>query len=83
MLVMLAYNVYIYNNLLQSNEVKNSHAMELEGLQRSLSFLLEECSLQISHLVTDRHSSVKKYMREKQPDIVHWFDVWHVAKGNL
>lgn len=66
--------------LVQSNEVKNSHAMELEGLQRSLHFLIEECSLQISHLVTDRHSSVKKYMREKQPDIVHWFDVWHVAK---
>lgn len=67
--------------LVQSNEVKNSHAMELEGLQRSLTFLRHECGLQVSHLVTDRHSSVKKYMREQQPDIIHWFDVWHVAKG--
>jgi hypothetical protein len=55
--------------------------MELEGLQRSLTFLLDDCKLLISHLVTDRHSSVKKYMREQQPDIIHWFDVWHVAKG--
>ncbi|XP_060552356.1 uncharacterized protein LOC132713698, partial [Ruditapes philippinarum] len=39
--------------LVQSNEVKNSHAMELEGLQRSLSFLLDDCKLLISHLVTD------------------------------
>ncbi|KAH3886089.1 hypothetical protein DPMN_010090 [Dreissena polymorpha] len=37
----------------QRNEVKNSHAMELEGMQRSLDFLLEGCSLQISHPVTD------------------------------
>ncbi|XP_052212037.1 uncharacterized protein LOC127831089 [Dreissena polymorpha] len=67
--------------LVQSNEVKNSHALELEGPQRSLHFLLEECRFQISHLVTDRYSSVKKCMREKQPDIFQRFDVWHVAKG--
>lgn len=66
---------------LQSNEVKNSHAMELEGLQRSLHFLLDMNKLAISHLVTDRHSSVKKFMREQHPEITHWFDVWHVAKG--
>lgn len=65
----------------QSNEVKNSHAMELEGLQRSLEFLIDENELDVSHLITDRHSSVKKYMKEAHPEITHWFDVWHVAKG--
>ena len=38
--------------------------------------------LTVSHLITDRHASVKKYMREEQTDIQHWFDVWHCAKGN-
>ena len=65
---------------LQSNEVKNSHAMELEGLQRSMAFLKDR-DLNIVSLTTDRHSSVKKWMREANPNILHWFDVWHVAKG--
>jgi len=56
--------------------------MELEGLKRSLHFLTVMNQLNVTHLVTDRHSSVKKYMREEQEDIIHWFDVWHVAKGN-
>ena len=64
----------------QSNEVRNSNAMELEGLQRSLDFLANQ-DVTISDIITDRHSSVKKYLREHQPDIKHWFDVWHVAKG--
>ena len=59
----------------------NSYAMELEGLKRSLTFLMEENQLQISDFVTDRHSSVKKFFREQHPSINHWFDVWHVAKG--
>jgi hypothetical protein len=55
--------------------------MELEGLKRSLNFLTEENNVKVTHLVTDRHSAVKKYMRENHCDIIHWFDVWHVAKG--
>ena len=55
--------------------------MELEGLKRSLEWLTEENNLTVSHLVTDRHSSVKKFLREEKPTIQHWFDVWHVAKG--
>ena len=72
--------MYIYC-VLQSNEVANSYAMEKEGLIRALDFLINDNQLQISHLVTDRHSAVKKFMREQHPDIQHWFDVWHVAKG--
>lgn len=33
--------------------------MELEGLQRGLAKIAEE-ELQVSHLVTDRHSQIKK-----------------------
>ena len=36
----------------------------------------------ISDLVTERHSQIKAYMKKERTDINHWFDVWHVAKGN-
>lgn len=42
--------------------------MELEGLQRGLAKIAEE-ELQVSHLVTDRHSQIKKYMREAIPKL--------------
>ncbi|MES9883741.1 MAG: hypothetical protein ABW185_23055 [Sedimenticola sp.] len=58
----------------------NSNAMELEGLKRGLAVLLQE-NVDIDSLTTDRHPQVKKYMREQQPEITHWYDVWHVAKG--
>ena len=56
--------------------------MELEGLKRAL-VKLEEEDIDVGHLVTDRHSKVKCYMRRYQPKIVHLFDVWHVAKSNV
>lgn len=66
--------------LVQSNEVNSSYAMELEGLKRCLAFLSSE-DVTVSHLITDRHSQVKKYLKDKHPEIIHMFDVWHVAKG--
>ena len=66
--------------LVQSNEVRNSNAMELEGLKRGLAFLKDK-GINIKSLTTDRHVGVKKYMRENMPTVDHWFDVWHVAKG--
>lgn len=66
--------------LIQSNEVKNSYWMEMEGLLRCLQKLEEEAVV-ISDLVTDRHLQIKAYMKKERTDINHWFDVWHVAKG--
>ena len=37
--------------------------------------------LNIGELVTDRHVQITKYVREEMPNISHYFDVWHVAKG--
>ncbi|VDI28809.1 Hypothetical predicted protein [Mytilus galloprovincialis] len=65
--------------LIQSNEVKGSTHMELEGLKRALGFLKDYVN--IKEVVTDIHSSIKKYMRNSEGDIKHLFDVWHVAKG--
>ena len=66
--------------IFKSNEVQSSYHMELEGLKRGLTKLEEE-NIDVSHLVTDRHSQVKCYMRRDQPNIIHMFDVWHVAKS--
>ena len=64
----------------QSNEVGGSYYMEKEGLQRVLNFLQKK-DLEIEALVTDRHRQINKWLRENYPDIQHYYDVWHVAKG--
>ena len=53
--------------------------MELEGLKRAITFL--ERYVQVKDVVTDRHSTVKKFMKEQRPEMKHYFDVWHVTKG--
>ena len=32
-------------------------------------------------MVTDRHKQISKWLQENHPDISHWCDVGHVAKG--
>ena len=55
--------------------------MEKEGLVRVLKFL-EDHGLRVEVLVTDRHTQISKWVQENRPEIKHYFDVWHVAKGN-
>ena len=54
--------------------------MEKEGLERVLTFLADQ-KLSVGTLVTDRHRQINKWLREQHPEIVHYYDVWHVAKG--
>eukprot|EP00794_Sanderia_malayensis_P000942 gene942-256_t len=67
--------------MVQSNEVGGSAYMELEGLKRCLE-TLELKELNFCTLVTDHHSQIRKYMRTKHSKKMHYFDVFHVAKGN-
>ena len=69
-------------SVFQSNEVKSSYHMELEGLNRSLTVIKNQ-GVDIKTLVTDRHSGIKKYMREQEKDIDHRFDCWHMATSML
>ena len=74
--------VYMYVHCSpQSNEVGGSYHMEKEGLARVLNFLQQQ-GLNISVLVTDRHRQINKWLRENHSEITHYYDVWHVAKGN-
>jgi hypothetical protein len=68
--------------MLQSTEVKNSNAMELESLKRQIAYL-EKNKVKIDKLVTDRHVQVASYMANEKPHVEHSYDVWHVAKGNI
>ena len=54
--------------------------MEKEGLERVLDFLYHH-QLKVNVLVTDCHRQINKWLRENHPEITHYFDVWHVAKG--
>lgn len=59
----------------------SSNHMEKEGLKRVIESLKRE-KINIGVLVTDRHQQINKWMREYHGSIKHYFDVWHVAKGN-
>ncbi|KTG37087.1 hypothetical protein cypCar_00040323 [Cyprinus carpio] len=63
-----------------SNDVVNSQRMEKDGLERCLR-QLEERGVRIQILVTDRHPSVIKFLKDSRPGVVHKFDAWHMAKG--
>ncbi|CAN8017600.1 unnamed protein product, partial [Ixodes persulcatus] len=60
--------------------VRNSGQMEKEGLVRSLDFLKKK-DITVRSLTTDRHRFIGKHMREQEPAILHYFDVWHVSKS--
>ena len=60
--------------------MKSSNAMEHERLVRTLGFL-EENSIKVGTLITDRHKQIARYIRETHPEITHQYDVWHVSKG--
>ena len=62
--------------------MKNSAAMEKEGLERCLNYLTDE-GLSVNTLVTDRHVQIRKYMRERWPAVKHRLDGWHVGKGTF
>ena len=61
-------------------EVKNSNAMETEGLHRALK-TLDDYGVQMTGLATDRHPQVTKYMRTQHAEMEHQFEIFHTAKG--
>lgn len=56
--------------------------MELEGLKRTVE-TLKSNGLDVDTIVTDRHMSIAKWIRENLINTNHFYDVWHIAKGLL
>ena len=44
---------------------------------------LKKGGIKVGVLVTDRHKQMNKRLRECHSTIKHYFDVWHIAKGEL
>jgi len=74
----------------QANEAGSSSKMEFLGHQRAFAFLLGT-GLIIKSFISDRHTSITKWMREDcprkckelgKPVIDHFFDLWHIGKSN-
>ena len=64
----------------QRNEVGSSTAMEYEGFQRCMEFILA-AGIAMSTFVSDRHTSIAKHMQEKLKNVRHYFDLCHLKKG--
>ncbi|KAG0445395.1 hypothetical protein HPB47_015831 [Ixodes persulcatus] len=64
----------------ECEEVRASVQMEKQGFIRSLKFLKTK-DIKVRSLTTDRHRSIAKHMREVEPEVVHYFDMWHVSKS--
>lgn len=68
--------------VMQSNEVKGSYHMEMEGLKRAVQ-LLQKKKFKIGVIVTDRHKQIAKWLKDNLPETSHRFDIWHLAKCML
>lgn len=55
--------------------------MEHEGLVRAFG-VITDAGLHIAEVITDRHKQNAAWIRGSLPDTCHYFDIWHVAKGN-
>ena len=75
-----ATDLIIDYSLVQMTETGSSVAMEKEGLDRSLSNVLAN-DIQVQSITTDRHTSATALLKKKYPDVVHYYDVWHLAKS--
>ena len=79
----------------QANQAGSSSAMEFLGHQKAFHFLLSQTQMIITTFISDRHSTIAKWMRESRPavcaqdgkpaitPITHLYDRWHVAKCKL
>jgi len=86
------YTAVIYVHLFihsQANEAGSSSQMEFLGHQRAFAVLFTTGMI-IKSFISDRHTSIAKWMREDcpktcqelgKPLVQHFFDLWHIAKS--
>ena len=64
----------------QVSEAGNSNRIEKMGFVKVLSELKEK-GLNIQQITTDRHTGIRKHMREKEKSISQQFNVWHFCES--
>ena len=62
------------------SEVTNSNAMKVEGLARCIK-AIEDHGVSITGIATNRHPQVTYFMKTQKSEIIHRYDIFHVAKG--
>ena len=73
-------NKIVAFSLTQVTEAGNSNRMEKMGFKKALASLKNQ-GINPEQITTDRHTQIRKYMREEEPTINHQFDVWHFVKN--
>ena len=51
------------------------------GLVKAVN-VISEARLNINQLITDRHKQNTAWIKRNLTDMVHFFDMWHVSKGD-
>ena len=54
--------------------------MELDGAKKAFKFI-QDAGLTISVFISDCHRGIAKWIRESQPEIKHYHDLWHICKS--
>ena len=54
--------------------------MELDGAKQCFKFITDK-GLKVSSFISDHHKGIAKWIRETQPDVQHYHDIWHVNKS--
>ncbi|XP_053567520.1 uncharacterized protein LOC128657265 [Bombina bombina] len=67
-------------NIVQVTEASSSVAMESKAFRRAMNNIAIE-QLMVLQIATDRHVSIRKFLREQYPVIKHQFDIWHYGKS--
>ena len=67
-------------SLTQVSQTTSSVAMEKLGFVNVLEKIENE-GLRIRSITTDRHVQIRAYLAKSRTDIIHQFDIWHVARS--
>ncbi len=74
-------SIILSSHVVSVDETKmNSYAMELRGFTECLA-ILEDHGINVTGIATDRHVQIAAFMKHERPDLMHQFDVFHVAKS--
>ena len=76
----LQQNKILHVELVQSNEVKSSYHMELEGLQRTIQ-LFNRSQVKVRAIVTDHLRQIAAWLKKNWQGIKRYFGCWHIAKS--